>query len=152
MSKDWESSLFNIEDIKKEPKLDLACAFCCPCFTSALSRTKNDNSSLCFNFCCMTTAASRNVMRTKNGIRGSWLSDAFCSFFCPCFVSRQMLHEAKVMNFETGPVDIKGPLRQSMDDFLDEAKELNKKKEEKEEEKKEEYLEEKEEEKEEVKD
>lgn len=124
MTKKWESNLFSIEDIKEEPAVELVCCCCCPGFTSALAKSYHDGSAICFNWCCFPVAASRNVIRKENNIKGSWLGDCFWSCFCPCFVSRQMLHEVKSSNNEEGPIDLVAAVKLSATQIGDEVKKI----------------------------
>lgn len=117
----WKSGLFDVEAIKAEPPVDLACCLCCPCATSAMAQSLDDESPCVFNCCCMPLAASRRGIRKQYNIEGSWLWDMLTSCVCCCLASRQLMHEVKYRKGIEGPVDVAGIAKKSFNEVKDAA-------------------------------
>ena len=105
--REWNTDLF---DCSEDTCSDICCSCLCPSGTSAKARTINDGSSKCFNSCCVSMPALRNIIQKENNIRGSCIGDICVSFWCPCCTARQMINDAKV----TKEARINGPGRQTM--------------------------------------
>lgn len=81
-------------------------AFFCCCSKGILadSRTKFDRSNCCFNSCCFTAPALRNIVREGYGIHGNCMGDMCYSCCCAPCSAVQVAAE----------VEKRGPVRQQM--------------------------------------
>eukprot|EP01139_Manchomonas_bermudensis_P015374 Amastigsp_a510097_58.p2 type:complete len:306 gc:universal Amastigsp_a510097_58:1004-87(-) len=72
-----------------------AYAFCCPMCAVATARNRYDESNFCFNVCCVTHAANRNIIREGYELDGHCTLDLCSSLFCCCCSAAQLLAETQ---------------------------------------------------------
>lgn len=91
--RDWDQSIFSV---CQDGALTCLTAYCCgPCYLAS-ARQRYDSSNWCFNLCCLSPCAVRNIIREGYGYDGTCLSDILWSGCCaPCSVC-QLAHETKI--------------------------------------------------------
>lgn len=82
---------------------------CGPCLAAG-ARNDFDGSNFCFNFCCVSEPATRNIIREGYGINGSCVEDILKSVLCEPCSAIQLVAETR----ERGSIKENGPLRQQM--------------------------------------
>lgn len=93
----WSSGLFDLCCENSDPS-DHFYAYCCPCFTMGVAKSRADQTDVCFNCCCfpfICTSGVYGLVRVGYGIQGSAGYDCLSGSLAPCCAIRRMFTESR---------------------------------------------------------